>query len=405
LDYFSPYYTILKIIITCSVWGLSFFVHPLKAQVFQDTVFKNKAIQGLESLYNMDFTQAQKTFRGLNIEYPSEPAPHFLNALCTWWKISISRDFKGYDKAFLSDIDSALYKCDKVSRKSGDRMEYAYMMFNVLAFKSRFHAMRGDWMTAANTARKALPYLMEGKKYLNQTDEFHFALGLYDYFAVYYPEKHPVTRPFMIFFPSGNKERGIQMLNKACNVVNFSRNEARFFLMRILIDDAPDYVRALKLASFLTQRYPGNSIYKLYYAKALYYNRDYEMSNKVLLDFEKKHLSLKLEKGSRVEQMQSIYTTQLMFEVWYFLGKIQLKIMPDSGYALLYFQKAESVLALCQEADPLIHEDLLFQTGLCLDQLGKRSSAQSYYKEALKISTDSERKKKLQECIKAPCTN
>lgn len=378
--------------------------HPLHAQVFKDTAFISRAQDGLNLMYNMEFSRAHKAFENLKTDYPSEPAPHFLNALCTWWKLSIARDFTGFDRPFLNEIDSALLKADKVSKRSEHRMEYAFMMFNALAFKARYYAMREQWVTAANTARKALPFLMEGRKYLNETHEFHFAVGLYDYFAVYYPEKYPVTKPLMIFFPSGNKANGIKLLHQATRTQNFSANEARFFLMRILTNDEPEPADALKIAIDLNTRYPNNTIYQLYLAKLYFLNREYLQAKRLLQAMEATHEKARLKVKGRIDQIHSLCTSQIMLEVWYYLGNIQQDYHQNAALALMHYRKAEAMMAMVSEKDDAILADLMLRTGKCLEISGRRASAIEYYKKALKYAASgSPEHTEAGKCIKAPC--
>jgi tetratricopeptide (TPR) repeat protein len=378
--------------------------HPLHAQVFKDTAFISRAQDGLDLMYNMEFSRAHKAFEKLKTDYPSEPAPHFLNALCTWWKLSIARDFTGFDRPFLNEIDSALLKAEKVSKKSEHRMEYAFMMFNALAFKARYYAMREQWVTAANTARKALPFLMEGRKYLNETHEFHFAVGLYDYFAVYYPEKYPVTKPLMIFFPSGNKANGIKLLQQATRTQNFSANEARFFLMRILTNDEPEPADALKIAVDLNARYPNNTIYQLYLAKLYFLNREYLQAKRLLQAMEATHEKARQKVKGRIDQIHSLCTSQIMLEVWYYLGSIQQDYHQNAALALMHYRKAEAMMAMVYEKDDAILADLMLRTGKCLEISGRRASAIEYYKKALKYAASgSPEHTEAGKCIKAPC--
>jgi hypothetical protein len=391
------------LILLFMIWiGSSF---SLKAQVFQDTLFIAKAQKGLDLMYNMEFSLAHKAFEKLQDDYPSEPAPHFLNALCNWWKLSIARDFTGFDRPFLNEIDSALHKAQKVSKVSEHRMEYAFMMFNALAFKARYYAMREQWVTAANTARKALPFLLEGRKYLTKTSEFHFAVGLYDYFAVYYPQKYPVTKPFMMFFPAGNKAHGIRLLQLATRTHNFSSNEARFFLMRILTDDEPDLAAALKIAQFLHTQYPNNTVYKLYLAKLLCRNAAYLQAKALLQAMEFAHEAGRKKAKGRVDQIHSLHTSQIMLEVWYYMGIIQQVYHQNPTLALMYFNKSESLIPIISEKDDAVLADLMLQTGKCLELNGRRSLAIEYYKRAIKYAaSDSKVHTEAGECIKKPCS-
>jgi tetratricopeptide (TPR) repeat protein len=378
------------------------FLHSLKAQVFPDSMFQKSALRGMDYLYNMDFYRAQTVFDKMKQEYPNEAAPYFLSALNTWWKISISRDFKGYDKVFLAEIDSALVRLSHLEKKKAHAMEHAFFAFNILAFKSRYYAMREEWMTAANLARKALPWMLEGRKYLDQTTEFNFAVGLYDYFAVYYPEKHPVTRPLMVFFPSGNKANGIRLLEKACTEVNSSRNEARFFLMRIYTDDEPDYSKALEMAKFLSRNYPNNTVYRSYMGKLYYLNGELSSARAVFTGMEKMHQQVLDKEKKRIDQIHSLYTSQVMFEPWYYLGRTW-QDQQNPAYALVYFRKAEGLLNLIHEKDPVVVADLLFRIGQCLETTSGKEKAMPYYQEAVRQAHTPLQKKSFQQCLKQPC--
>ncbi len=395
-------YSSIRVIFCLIFWGL-FSFSPAQAQVFQDSIFQKKALRGMDFLYNMEFSKAQEIFNALKKEYPREAAPHFLTALNTWWKLSISRDFLGYDRVFLAEIDSALKKVELLAKKPEHRMEYAFSSFNTLAFKARYYGMREEWMTAANTARKALPFLLEGRKYLEKTHEFHFALGLYDYFAVYYPEKHPVTKPLMVFFPEGNKLNGIKLLEKACVEKNLSRNEARFFLMRILTDDEPDFPKALEMAKFLSRNYPNNTVYRSYMGKLYYLNGDFSSARTIFLGMEKLHLAALEKLKSRVDQIHSLYTSQVMIEPWYYLGR-SYQDQKNPAYALVYFRKCEGLMNQCAEKDPMLVADLYFQIGKCLEGLSGCEAAIPYYREALKKAQTSKQKQEYSNRLKYPCT-
>lgn len=381
---------------------LACLLQPVRAQVFQDTAFQKSALRGMDYLYNMDFSRAHSVFESLKRSHPRESAPHFLNALTYWWKLSISRDFMGYDRVFLNEIDSALRKAEYLGKQKEHRIEYVFSSFNTLAFKARYYAMREEWMTAANIARKALPFLLEGKKFLNETSEFYFSVGLYDYFAVYYPEKHPVTRPLMVFFPEGNKENGMRLLEKACTEKNYSRNEARFFLMRILTDDEPDYGRALEMAKFLSRTYPNNTVYRSYMGKLYYLTGDLTNARIVFQGMEKMHMQVLEKEQKRIDQIHSPYTSQVMIEPWYYLGRTWVD-QNNPAYALVYFRKCEGLMNICREKDPVLVADLYWQMGRCLEKVSGREAAIPYYREALKQAQTPKQKQQAGQCLKGPC--
>ena len=56
---------------------------------------------------------------------------------------------------------------------------------------------------------------------------------MYDYYAVAIPDKYPFLKPLMLFFPDGDRERGIEALQRTVRDGRFVRTEAAYFLLQI----------------------------------------------------------------------------------------------------------------------------------------------------------------------------
>jgi hypothetical protein len=382
---------------------LSLSVKNTSAQVLGLPYFQEQAHVGMNFLYDLDYFKAKKIFTTLQQKYPQDPAPHFLKALNTWWRISISRDFRGYDQEFLTEIDSALYKCAALEKKPAARLEYVFLMFNTLAFKGRYYAMREEWFQAAQIARKCVPYLMEGRKFQDQSVEFDFSIGLYEYFAVYFPEKHPVTRPFMVFFPTGNKIKGIALLEKAQAGSSFSRNEALFFLMRIYVDDEPNPSKALVYAKELVKRYPKNTVYQVYLAQTLLMNRDIKQAKIILENYQTQFEQLPNYDVRRYDQIHNWLTSQVMQSVYYYLGKIRLIEEKNVMASIPLFRKAEILSGFCVELDPIVKEGIWYYSGRALLAAGKTEAANTYFRKVHKDAETETFKAAASACLKGNC--
>jgi tetratricopeptide (TPR) repeat protein len=118
---------------------------------------------------------------------------------------------------------------------------------------------------------------------------------------------------------------------------------------------------------------------------------------------EKLHLAALEKLNTRVDQIHSLYTSQVMIEPWYYLGR-SFQDQKNPAYALVYFRKCEGLMNQCAEKDPILVADLYFQMGKCLEQLSGREAAIPYYREALKKAQTSKQKQESSNCLKYPCT-
>jgi hypothetical protein len=77
------------------IWILFVFSISLQAQKYDSVV-----TTGIKQIYNIKFTEAEKTFRSLIADYPDKPAGRFFLAMVDWWKILINPDNESYDDIF-----------------------------------------------------------------------------------------------------------------------------------------------------------------------------------------------------------------------------------------------------------------------------------------------------------------
>jgi tetratricopeptide (TPR) repeat protein len=91
--------------------------------------------------------------------------------------------------------------------------------------------------------------------------------GIYNYYAAVIPETYPWVKPFMLFFPSGDREEGLQQLRTASENARYAGIEAAYFLMQILYFNEKNYGEGYTLAKELTERFPRNPLFKRYYGR------------------------------------------------------------------------------------------------------------------------------------------
>ncbi len=67
----------------------------------QKPKYDSLVISGINQIYSIKFTEAEKTFKILQKEYPKHPAGKFFFAMIDWWKIILSEEDEEQDEAIL----------------------------------------------------------------------------------------------------------------------------------------------------------------------------------------------------------------------------------------------------------------------------------------------------------------
>ena len=91
---------------------------------------------------------------------------------------------------------------------------------------------------------------------------YMLGFGIYDYYAAVIPEQNSFLKPLMIFFPSGDKERGIKELKNTAQNGKYTKYEARYFLMTLYYNYENNPFAADEYAKELTADFPDNPTFE-----------------------------------------------------------------------------------------------------------------------------------------------
>jgi len=111
--------------------------------------------------------------------------------------------------------------------------------------------------------------------------ELKLISGMYNYYIETAKEDYPIAYPVLIFFPSGNKIKGIKLL-KECSRSNsiFIKTRARLFLANIYRADEKDFAKAKYYFQLLLKNNPNNVHWRKEYIYTLRkYNKVEEARN------------------------------------------------------------------------------------------------------------------------------
>ncbi|MGA7160406.1 MAG: hypothetical protein WBZ48_05350 [Bacteroidota bacterium] len=234
------------------------------AQWLTDPDFDAHTKQGIDHVYNLEFDQAEKEFQYVITTHPNHPAGYFFLAMVDWWRILLDIDSESLDDRFLAKLDVVIDKCDSILDNNPDDVTALFFKGGSLGFRGRLRANRGSWIKAANDGRLALPIVRHAYSIAPDNYDILLGMGIYNYYAEAIPEQYPIVKPLMLFFPSGDKKKGIEQLTTVAAKAKYANVEADYFLLQLYYTHEKQYEKALEIALNLFSRYPRNVVFHRY---------------------------------------------------------------------------------------------------------------------------------------------
>ena len=179
-----------------------------------------------------------------------------------WWRILLNTTVEKYDDEFIDKLNFEISKCDSILDKDPDNVNALFFKGGTIGFRGRLRALRYSWLKAADDGRKALPIVEKVLTLEPNNNDAIFGMGIYNYYASILPDKYPILKPFMIFMPSTDKEKGIRQVKRTAEKGKYAKYEANYFLMLIYFSDENKPFIANNYAKILTKAFPDNPVFE-----------------------------------------------------------------------------------------------------------------------------------------------
>ena len=254
----------------------------------QNSDFDSRVNAGIKQIYNIKFTEAEKTFRSVMADYPQHPAGRFFIAMIDWWKILLDPNNESYDEIFFQKLEDVIYQCDQLLDKNPKDVDALFFKGGAIGFRGRLRAFRESWLKAADDGREALPIVEEAASLDPKNMDVQLGFGIYNYYASVIPNEFPLIKPLMIFFPDGDKEKGIQQLKNTAFNGKFAKYEARYFLMTLYYRYENDAIVADDYSKLLWDDFPDNPVFEKWRGRIAVRRGDYILADSVFKDVLKK---------------------------------------------------------------------------------------------------------------------
>jgi tetratricopeptide (TPR) repeat protein len=341
----------------------------------QDAGFDSRVETGIMQIYNIQFEAAEETFRRLIADYPDKPAGRFFLAMIDWWRILIDLDNEEYDDLFYEKLEDVIFQCDQILRKNSNDVDALFFKGGAIGFRGRLRAYRESWIKAADDGREALPIVERSSILDPNRVDVQLGFGIYNYYASVIPNEYPLLKPLMIFFPKGDKLKGLQQLEDAAMRGEYSKYEARYFLTTLYFQHENDPLKAEQYSKMLVEDFPDNPVFQKWAGRIEAKKGNFHLASIVFQDV--------LSKAD--DGMPGYDTPKTRREATYYIG-VQYRNTNQLDSAKFYLEESAkySRMVDTKEDSGFLINSILY-LGMVNDQLGNRSEAVEYYNSLLKM--------------------
>jgi tetratricopeptide (TPR) repeat protein len=350
----------------------SSFAHT---QWIEDPGIDQRVQQGIDEIYNFEFEKAETDFSEVIKLRPDHPVGYFFRAMIQWERIISKFDDESQDEKLYNLLDIVVDLCEK--RLDQNPKDVAAMFFKggAVGFRGRLRANRGKWIGAVNDGLVALPLVRKAYELEPNNYDVLLGIGIYNYYAAVIPGKYSYVKPAMIFFPSGDRKKGLEQLRQASLHAKYAQVEATYFLMQNYFMYEKDYNGALGLARKLHDKYPNNSMFYRYLGRCLMITGYLGEANDIFIDI-----------LHRYQQQQLGYDLYDARESQYYIGKFEF-LAGRFDNALKYLYACDEISRKLDKEESSGFMSLAnLLIGMTYDAQGKRSDAIQQYKKVLAMT-------------------
>jgi tetratricopeptide (TPR) repeat protein len=346
----------------------------LSAQWIVSGEFDAMAKRGITAVYNLEFERAESEFSSMVKNYPAHPAGRFFLAMIDWWKILMTIDDESYDDAFIGKMEDVIDLCDSLLAVNPNDVSALFFKGGALGFQGRLRANRSSWIKAANDGRLALPIVQKAYALAPENYDILLGIGIYNYYASTIPEKYPIVKPVMVFFPTGNKQKGIEQLTTASEHAKFAALEAKYFLLQLSYNYERQYSKAYDLSLSLLKQFPNNVVFHRYVGRSAYSLSKYGEAQGAFQEIVK-----------RCENGQRGYSGIAKREAVYYLGMVSMQ-MQNYETALKYFYQCDELSRQLDKKEPSPFMTMAnLRVGMIYDVQKKRNFAIMQYQKVQRL--------------------
>lgn len=311
--------------------------------------------QGMDYIYNNDFKKSQQVIFRLENQFENSAVPDLMKAMQVFWKyypVHLNEEqLDNYQDYLLKSYS----RSQEVLEDDPHNPEAIFLVMASQGLLAESYSESGRSFKAVGAAKRAYNYIKVGTAKMHQYKEFYLSTGLYNYYREYYPDAHPIYRPFMSFFMKGDKQLGIKQLEVASKEASISHVIAKYYLSYIYMRYEYILHKALQQGRMLHRTYPNNQLFAAIYLESLIINNKYQEATPIAQELQgnnNPYLSIyghlfmgvieEMGKGN-LTKAENLYRTSLQMNEDYEMNRDHLEAYAYLGLGRIYQQKKDPI--------------------------------------------------------------
>jgi len=341
----------------------------------QNSYMDSLITAGIHQIYSIQFEDAENTFAIVRQKFPEHPAGKFFDAMIVWWRVLLDLKSETFDDLLRDKLDNVIDMCDDILDRNPDNVDAMFFKGGALGYRGRLSTLRYNWFDAAADGKDALPLVFKAYELDSTNVDVILGFGIYNYFAEKIPEAFPFVKPLMVFFPKGDKKKGLEQLEYVSKHGKYAKYEALYFLMSSYYSFENNPWKALEYAKTLNNEFPDNPRFEGYRGRINVKLNNYDEAFKIFSDIINKY-----------NLGYTGYTKRVKREAEYYVGVYYW----NNDSLDLAENHFNNCVALSQEVDKDEESgfwvNALLYLGKINDTKGEHEKAINYYEEVLDIN-------------------
>jgi tetratricopeptide (TPR) repeat protein len=397
----KPY---LSFLFTTGFLLLASLPMPSVAQVLENSALREQALSVMQLVYDMRFDEAQAEIARLKRHHPEKPMAYFLHGINRYWQTNVARSMRVFGDEVEEQMGLALEKVEQYEDREDYAQTYHFLRFMAYAIQSRMHVLAQEDWSAANDARKVLDPLKAGFAYTDRSLELNFSTGLYHYYAKAYPRDHAYVRPFMVFFPEGDIEKGLGEMEQAASAPNLAQEEALYYLSEIYLFEDDRLDASLSAARRVYDRHPDNTWFRADLIRSLIAKGAYDEARSHIEAMVKAFEAQPGALSRNIDSRESRFTSNVMMRVYHYQGRLELEGPQQTlSAAIAALRRSLKVAQLGEITRDEYLPASWYYLGRCYDRQGKRKQATNAYETVLDLPDNERYRERARACLRQVC--
>lgn len=238
--------------------------------------------RGGDFIYNQEFNKAELVIDSLEQKLPGHPIVPMMKAMSLAWRDQPLRTSSPVYPEHEKYLMETIAKSEKISAKDSNNLEAMFFEMSAHGLLAEYYAQEGSSFKAMSQAKQTYNLIKKTMEHTAESPELLFLSGLYNYFREKYPERHPIYKPFVWVFKSGDVQRGLVQLDSAVHHSKIVKIEASLYVAYIWLRYENNADKARYYLERIHKMYPANDYFKAKYLECLMRQKDYKSASPLI---------------------------------------------------------------------------------------------------------------------------